>query len=298
MAMKTNAGFSRQSAGYLLQQVYGRLAKIFPCSFKMSLRRFALPLIKKAMYALLYEPGRIFELAGPLEGHKMRVVWPIHKDYVLGTHEPAVREIIREYVKPGYTVIDVGAHIGYYTLLFARMVGEHGLVIAFEPLEENFLVLQENIKLNNYSNVRVVKSAVAEKSGIATLYRDEWFALPAASHITSNDRSGLLIYNVSTVSLDEYVKTNKLQRVDFVKIDVEGAEDLVIKGMQMILLRDRRILVVEVHGIMDGSPSGALVNLERAGYQLWKIEGELGSASAEYRGHVLAIPRMNESIQA
>jgi FkbM family methyltransferase len=284
--------FSKQEVGHLLQRMYGRLGCIIPAGLKQTLRTYILPVLKKGMYNLLRDRGRILPLAAPLEGHQMRVSWPMNKPYVLGSHEPAVCKIIQKYVKPGYVVVDVGAHIGYFTLLFAKLVGEEGLVIAFEPLEETFAVLVENVALNGYRNVCLEKKAVSESSGVVLLYRDEWMAFPAASHVIPNTRSRLLAYPVSTLCLDEYVEAKGIKRVDFVKMDVEGAEGLVIKGMKKVIERDKPIIVVEVHGEADGSPSEALLLLERAGYQLWKLEGEgvAGRATVEYRGHVLAVP--------
>jgi len=295
--MLTREQFSRQEIGHLLQRMYGRLGRVIPSGTKRLLRDYVLPLLKKVMYKLLRDRGRILPLAAPLEGHRMRVSWPMNRPYVLGSHEPAVCKVIQEYVKPGYVVIDIGAHIGYFTLLFAKLVGEEGLVIAFEPLEETFAVLRENVALNHYRNVRLENRAVSESSGVVLLYRDEWVAFPAASHIIPNTRSRLLTYTVSAVCLDEYIiESKEIKRVDFVKIDVEGAEGLVIKGMKKVLERDKPILVVEVHGEADGSPSEALLILKEAGYTLWKLEGEgiAGRATVEYRGHVLAVPGYDE----
>lgn len=284
--------FSRASIGHSLQSLYGRVAPNIPAGLRLRIQAYILPLIKKMMHKLFRDRGRVLPLAAPLEGHQMLLPWPDKKSYVLGTHEPGVCKIIQKYVKPGYIAFDIGAHIGYFTLLLAKQVGDQGLVVAFEPLEENFEALQENVKMNHYDNVLLENKAVSEATGVAILYRDEWDIFPAASHLSESTRSRLFAYQVSTVSLDEYVNAKGIRPVHFVKIDVEGAEERVIQGMQGILLRDKPILVIEIHEEANGSPSRALAILRQVGYKLWKIDcnGIAGNASLEYRGHVLAVP--------
>src|SRR5271168_535718 len=107
------------------------------------------------------QPGsRILECKGALEGYRMRIDWKRFRSFVYGTWEPEVLAAVTSNITPGMTVIDVGAHIGYYTLLFAKTAGPSGRVISFEPLPQNFALLQENIGLNHLDNVLALPQAV------------------------------------------------------------------------------------------------------------------------------------------
>src|ERR1700674_193031 len=79
--------------------------------------------------------------------------------YATGIYEPIETEIVKREVRSGEVVLDIGAHIGYYTLLFARLVGESGRVFAFEPDPANFAILSSNVAVNAYENVTLIRSA-------------------------------------------------------------------------------------------------------------------------------------------
>ncbi len=149
----------------------------------------------------------------------MWLPWQANKAYVFGTYEPEITRVLQQVVREAWLALDIGAHIGYYTLLFSRLVGPQGRVVAFEPSSENFQMLKANIELNACSNVVLEKKAVADGSGRRVLARND--AAPLSS-------TGSLVWGsggeeVETISLDEYFRGG-LQRVAFVKVDVEGAE--------------------------------------------------------------------------
>jgi hypothetical protein len=90
----------------------------------------------------------------------------------LGSHpyEPYLTKLVMDLIRPGDVVVDVGAMIGYYTVIFARLVGADGTVYAFEPDPENFAILEENVSLNGYSHVRLERAAVSDRAGTGRLY--------------------------------------------------------------------------------------------------------------------------------
>src|SRR2546422_5286600 len=90
-----------------------------------------------------------------------------------GIYEPLVTELIQNEVKTGDVVLDIGAHIGYYTLMFAELVGPHGKVFAFEPVPSNFALLQKNVQFNGYHSVALIQKAVSDKEGKAVIYLKE-----------------------------------------------------------------------------------------------------------------------------
>lgn len=151
--------------------------------------------------------------------------------------DPAEMSLLANLLRPGDVAIDVGANIGIYTLAMARQVGPTGKVFAFEPYIENAGLLEHNVERNGYSNVVTVhRAAVAERSGTARLAVN---AHNAGMHRLAAGGSA----DVETVCLDDLFAG---QRVDFVKIDVEGAEVAVLRGMHNILAANPDIsLLVE-----------------------------------------------------
>ena len=141
-------------------------------------------------------------------------------------------DVFKNSVKEGDIVVDVGASIGYYTLIAARIVGNKGKVFAFEPDPKNFEILKKNVEINKYHNVVLEQKAVSSITGKINLYSSEGIGF----HSTNNPNSTSPAFPVESVSLDDYFgKRNLLDKIDFVKIDVEGAEFQVLKGMTTIL---------------------------------------------------------------
>ena len=138
--------------------------------------------------------------------------------------------ILKKYVKKGQTVCDVGANIGLFTLELARAVGSEGCVTAFEPDPNNFALLNKNIQANGYKNVTLIQKAVSKSDGDTRLYCD---SAHHGNHCIYNPNDGRSFIEVQTTSLDNYYKER--EKIDFIKIDVEGAECLVFEGMENIV---------------------------------------------------------------
>ena len=157
----------------------------------------------------------------------------VDKGFLFSTFEDENFNLINKIAQKGWNVIDVGANIGLYTLLFSRLIGSEGNVYSFEPSDEAFFRLQQNIKLNNLKNVTVLKKGVSDKAGVMEF------------HITEDDAYNSLGFtpmkevvetkSISVVTLDEFVKSNKIEKVDVLKIDTEGADYLVAKGASELL---------------------------------------------------------------
>ncbi len=142
---------------------------------------------------------------------------------------------LNRYLKKGMTVIDIGAHHGFYTILCSKKVGTSGRVIAFEPSPKEQRKLSFHLKLNNCKNVKIEPYAVARHSGEATLFvikgRDTAFNSlrpPAVSNPVKQ-------ITVKAMSLKDYIKNQDMQRIDFIKIDAEGAELEILQGSEGIL---------------------------------------------------------------
>jgi FkbM family methyltransferase len=189
--------------------------------------------------------------------HDYRIHCPLNKeDFIVMTkHEEEIIGIFRP--KEGDIVVDVGAHMGRYTIPSSKSVGASGKVIAVEAHPYNFKILQHNLRLNNLTNVSALNWAVYSKKAKLKLYLpDEDLGYTMHHSLMTNYLSTK--YNneierkyieVEADTLDNLVKSRGITRVNWIKIDVEGAEYEVLKGATEILSANTSIsILVEVHG--------------------------------------------------
>jgi FkbM family methyltransferase len=148
-----------------------------------------------------------------------------------GIYEPFQTRIVRQQIKRGFRICDVGANIGYYTLWFARLAGPGGKVFAFEPDPHNFSLLRRNVAANGYPNVTLVNAAVCECPGSLDLFLSED---NLGDHRIFNDSGSRRSVQVEATSLDAFLDARK-EGVDFIKMDVQGAEARVLRGMRRLL---------------------------------------------------------------
>lgn len=198
--------------------------------------------------------------AVPVLGHRM-LLHPAARDRFiapslarLGCFEPFQTEVVVNAVRPGDVAVDVGAHVGYYTLLLAALVGPAGRVLAFEPDPDNFALLQRNVALNGYANVELFHAAVSDRAGAARLYRCADNAGDHRLFPTAGEPRPAV--DVRVVALDDVFR-DRAYGVDVVKIDVQGSEGGVVDGMAGVLARSPRVTV-----LAEFWPAG----LDRAGY--------------------------------
>lgn len=157
-----------------------------------------------------------------------------------GIYEPLETELVNKEVKKGNAVLDIGANIGYYTLIFAKLVGEDGKVFAFEPDPTNFALLKKNVEMNGYKNVMLVQKAVSNKTGKLKLYLCE--DKPGDNRIyNSHDRRKSI--EIAAIRLDDYFGRHNL-KIDFIKMDIQGAEGGAIQGMLNLLKKNKTVKIV------------------------------------------------------
>jgi FkbM family methyltransferase len=197
---------------------------------------------KAARFALRFIPADTVMpiLQGPLRG-KRWIVGSSNHGCWLGSYEYDKRRVFERMIAQGDIVYDIGAHVGYYTLLSSILVGDCGQVVAFEPLPANLVYLKQHLKLNRIANVALVEAAVSDHGGYACF------------HPGSNNYMGYIaddgILTVKSVSLDELYANDQIPVPDLIKIDVEGAEILVLSGAKNLLTAKRPILFLATHGI-------------------------------------------------
>ncbi|MDK2460227.1 FkbM family methyltransferase [Aphanizomenon sp. PH219] len=152
----------------------------------------------------------------------------IQRSVYLNVFEPYESNLIKNYLKPGMTFIDVGANIGYFTLMGATLVGREGNVIAFEPSPYAYSRLENTVNKNNISQVSLVQAGLSNSKSTMQLYiPDEKWGNHSPT-IIKND--GGQPIDIPVFTLDEYLKINNIMYVDLMKIDVEGFEPNVIQG--------------------------------------------------------------------
>ena len=175
----------------------------------------------------------------------------VSRTLLAGTYEPHVTKVFTDFCKPGMTVIDVGANIGYYALLAAHLVGPGGRVVAFEPNSENCRLLLTSVSRNQISNVTLFALAAAERRGWA------YFGAHLGSNgafLADGDKR-LLEWPgsvVATLPLDDVVEGP----VHLMKFDVEGVEPLVVDGAKRVIEESRPLVVSEFAPGMQASSCG------------------------------------------
>lgn len=175
-----------------------------------------------------------------LEGHKIY----LDRDDSMrlstrGYYENFITKLIPKLVKKGDIVVDIGAHIGYYTLILAKSVGEEGKVYAFEPDPTNFALLKKNIETNGYKNVVLEQKAVSNSSGKVKLHLGKERSTHHSIHQNKYSSEDYVL--VESISLDDYFKEISL---NFAKIDIEGEEFGALRGMQSLLKRSNDLKII------------------------------------------------------
>ena len=161
---------------------------------------------------------------------------------VKGVWEEAETQFVKETIEEGEIVLDVGAHIGYFTLLFSKLVGNKGKVFAFEASPQNFTLLKKNVKINDYQNVELINKAVSDKTGITKLFLSE---LNSGDNRIFDDGQNPTSVDVNEIALDDFFKDSKFQnQISFVKMDIQGAEGKAINGMKNLLKKNNKIKLI------------------------------------------------------
>lgn len=232
-------------------------------------------------------------------GMAMQVPWidvAGREIYEKGWYEPETVQILSSLLRPGMVFLDVGASIGQYTLLASGIVGVTGKVHAFEPDPVSFQWLCGNVKRNDLGNVTTVQLALGEQAGSLELYIGSPENIGTTSLRPQYNHSGRSA-RVDVLPLDSYLERAGLERVDVIKIDVEGAESLVFRGADKLLAKRPTMVIEFEEGNQKrfGSSCAELARiLLEKGYQLESIvEGkrvpyDAGHASKYYTFNVVA----------
>lgn len=182
--------------------------------------------------------------SGPGKGLRFDA-WRAAAGFVSGDYEVPVQEAVASLLREGDVFYDIGANVGFFSVLGGRLVGQGGAVYAFEPVPANAAMVERNARLNRLQNVEVLRIAVSHQAGRSELYLAHYAggaALKSAG--VPPDLAGSIV--VDTSPIDDLVKRRRIRPPDVVKIDVEGAEKDVLQGMLDVLREWKPKVILEV----------------------------------------------------
>ena len=219
--------------------------------------------------------------------------------FLKGVHERHSTDQYREELRAGMVVLEIGANIGYYTLISLQHVGPDGAVVALEPSPTNLETLHENLRLNDVSDkVRVYPLAAGSKAGTLPLYVMPWGNLCTFLKRSDHKFRPVEVIDAAVTTVDEFVEAEDL-RIDYLRMDVEGFEGEVVKGMLKTLTASDGPVgaFIEVHSeyLSKSGSSGALFmeRMYELGYSIKvsRFQGEdqeVVYSNPEYYAHPLS----------
>ena len=217
---------------------------------------------------------RVRILQGHLRGKRWVAGSSTHGCW-LGSYELEKQRLFQHMIEPGSVVFDIGANVGFYTLLASSLVGPRGRVVAFEPVPRNLRFLKQHLRMNRVRNTLVVEAAVSNLSGEA--FFEE----------SSNASTGRIAkvgrLRVPIVTLDDMVEQGRAPAPQYLKIDVEGAEAGVLEGARRLLNSTHPVIFLATHG--DEVHRRCCDLLRTSNYRLQAI----GTSSVEQADEILAV---------
>jgi FkbM family methyltransferase len=197
--------------------------------------------------------------------------------YFIGAYEPVESFLFNRLIRPGDTIVDAGANVGQYSLLAASKTGSTGSVHSFEPIPKNYARLARHVQMNRVSNIRLNQLALWNEP------KELSFGMPPSKDANDGSYSAgsmadssVPLVTARAVRFDEYAAEHEIDRVDLIKIDVEGAEWFALQGMAGVLSRHRPTILMEVNreacSSMGYDPSEFWKMLVHGlGYRAWRM---------------------------
>lgn len=171
----------------------------------------------------------------------------------------------------GDIILSIGANIGYYVIMFSKLIGDTGQIYAVEPIVSNYHLLEKNVKLNKCKNIKLYRLALGDYNGSGTIYvssKRNW-----ASMIRENTAELIGTENVEVMTVDSFLEDKKAPSL--IRMDVEGYEYNILKGMTETLRKDVKI-TIEIHGshLLESQLTETLLLLQQHGFHLFVIRSD------------------------
>jgi FkbM family methyltransferase len=251
----------------------GQTTIVFP-RLKQAYRRVVRhPVIDRAVHGSL---DVAVESVARLRGFSFptKFNWDWKWEMLSGAYEKDTVAVFRKILKPGMVVVDIGAHVGYFTRLYGDLVGPNGSVHAFEADPENYALLERNVR--GRTNVKTYAQAIADRVGTIAFYETENHT-GCHSLVASDSRPHTL--TVSCTTLDELIRRGTMPRVDVIKMDIEGGEPIALRGMRETIAANPDIVLVTEFcpdNFRDTSttPSEYLAQLHELGLRTFSVTAE------------------------
>ena len=188
-------------------------------------------------------------------------------------YEKSESRFIKSNCFEGMNILDIGANIGYYTALFSQLTGVKGTVIAIEPDEESYKYLSKSVNSFNYKNVFSFRLAASDNKQKLPLYISKDNRGDNRLYSTNKKRNSII---VECLTVDELLKNNKIENLDLIKIDVQGYEPKVLKGMRNIVKSSKKLIILSEFwpkGILEAgeNPKEFLTTLRKMQFQLFEL---------------------------
>ncbi|MGL5074391.1 MAG: FkbM family methyltransferase [Waterburya sp.] len=211
----------------------------------------------------------------------------------LGTYELPIQNIFSQQLHQGAVFYDIGANVGFFSIIAARLVGNTGKVYAFEPGEGNANSIRHNARLNNFNQIEVIEKAVSDTPGEGELLLAKYSGGHAlATADAPPDLAGTV--TIELVTIDDLIAQNQIQPPNFVKVDIEGAELDALKGMTETIKQYKPIIIYEID---DGDRVAYQRKyqeiesfLQSLGYQVNSVEEDSYATIDWCVGHAIATP--------
>jgi FkbM family methyltransferase len=220
------------------------------------------------------------------------------------SYEPSLAGYCKRLINPKKDAIDVGANVGFYTVYFTKLIERDRRVLSVEPTKNALCRLYKNLEINEISNkVIVFEGAASNNSGYVKIStregKEEYSSIGKMMHLSGSEQD-YSFYDVKTITIDELVNENKLNP-GFIKIDVEGAENLVLEGCQQTLKNYKPVILSELSNIMlernDSSSKEVIQYIKSFGYDVIDPEYPTSPVKPEYCSEILCIHPENNTLK-
>jgi|GEM_PF-1517872 len=238
-------------------------------------------------------------MRGPGQGLKLKLdlIKSIESHYWFGTYDLDILKTIADIVKPGWVIWDCGIYLGYYSAIFARLVGARGQVVAFEPDLHNLQRSERNVQLNGFNNVKFVNAAISDISGeIEFITSGNTNSHIPGTYVGADYTSyqprevkGRTV-TIKSMSLDDAYYNPEIPNPNLIKIDIEGAEKVALNGLHQLVQKHQPLIVLELHN--PDCDTAAWEFSQRENYRLVSLNTGLEiSQRDEVNGTLLCQPK-------